>query len=829
MEGKVEVLAPAGSWEAMKAGIAAGADAVYAGGTRYGARAYAENFGEDELLRGIDYAHVRGRKVYLTVNTLLTDQDVEEKLHGYLSPYYRQGLDAVIVQDVGVMRFIHERFPKLAIHASTQMTLTMAEGTDLLAGYGVSRVIPARELSIKELGLMRAGTDMEMEVFVHGALCYSYSGQCHMSAVLGGRSGNKGKCAGPCRLSYAHRSKEGHYFCLKDLCSLSSVGELVGMGMDSFKIEGRMKKPEYVALTVQTYRKYIDRCMELGVEGYREWIADGTSEYREDVRNLMDVYNRGGFTNGYLAPTQESMLAVGRPNHYGVYVGKVAHMKGSVATIQLEEAVHAGDVLEFRNEAEKALYEYTVGKQYDQGDGGTRWEDGRPRDGATVGVATANTGRNVGIKVGDGVYRTRNQTLLDEIATQMGREAKRRVWVRFTAKIGKPAVLEMGVYGMGGVEVDGGVDDAEKGAGVTKASSVRCCGDVVAEARRQPVTKKDVEDKLVRMGNTPFVCVNITIQLDKGAFLPLGGLNALRRKATEELERRVVGEARRMSEGDGKGEVANVPIDDGRRVGMDAANEFRNYRGKTLTSINGNGGKVDVSVCSGEQFKAVLGLPSVRAIYLSTEGVGLRAIGEMVGTGAGDFHLLLPYIFRERTYRQYREWWAREGDAVGNRIKGFLICNFEEYHFVKTVADPGHTKEWGLHYNMYVENREARRFWMENGIDHVEGKPWYGYTPLMFSANCLLRNTESCTRSRRVMVVEDGKRRKFRVVNHCDSCYNVLYGEHPVTPLTGRTDSTMEKRVDSTVVKRIDFTMETKEEVERVMSRLRMEWEGRKG
>ena len=258
MKRKIEILSPAGSYESMKAAIAAGADAVYIGGSRFGARAYADNLTEEQLLEAIDYVHLHGRKIYLTVNTLLKEKELRESFYEYLRPYYERGLDAVIVQDIGVLQFVKEHFPDLPIHASTQMTITNALGARFLEEQGVERVVTARELQLEEIKNIREKTDVEIESFVHGALCYCYSGQCLYSSMLGGRSGNRGQCAQPCRLPYkVNGSKESSYvLSLKDICTLEYIPELVEAGIDSFKIEGRMKKPEYVALVTAMYRKY---------------------------------------------------------------------------------------------------------------------------------------------------------------------------------------------------------------------------------------------------------------------------------------------------------------------------------------------------------------------------------------------------------------------------------------------------------------------------------------------------------------------------------------------------------------------------------------------
>lgn len=299
MRRQIEVLAPAGSVESMRAAVNAGADAVYMGGSRFGARAYADNPEEDRFLEAIDYAHLHGCKLYMTVNTLVKENEMND-LFGFLNPYYERGLDAAIVQDLGVFEFLRKKFPDLPIHASTQMTVTGYREAKLLKEMGAVRVVPARELSLDEIARIRDQVDIEIESFVHGALCYCYSGQCLLSSLIGGRSGNRGRCAQPCRLPYevsgAQRSgKKGggerYLLSLKDLCTLDILPDIIEAGVCSLKIEGRMKSPRYTAGVVSVYRKYVDRYLEHGRDGYRVDPADR--------RMLLDLFDRGGFTEGY--------------------------------------------------------------------------------------------------------------------------------------------------------------------------------------------------------------------------------------------------------------------------------------------------------------------------------------------------------------------------------------------------------------------------------------------------------------------------------------------------------------------------------------------------
>lgn len=295
-----ELLAPAGNLEIFKGVIESGADAVYVGGSMFGARAYANNFTEEELLEAIDFAHLRGVKVYLTVNTLIKNSEFS-KLYDYLLPYYKRGLDAVIVQDLGVAKAIHEYFPSMEIHTSTQMTVTGADGVRFLSQFGVTRVVMAREVSLAEMKRIHEETGMELEAFVHGALCYSYSGQCLFSSILGGRSGNRGRCAQPCRLPYTVEGKKDEYILsLKDMCGIKALDKLHDAGVYSLKIEGRMKQLEYACGVVKYYRSYIDSMKP---------VSDA------DYERIKALGNRCGFTDRYYFDHNGSdMVTYVKPN-----------------------------------------------------------------------------------------------------------------------------------------------------------------------------------------------------------------------------------------------------------------------------------------------------------------------------------------------------------------------------------------------------------------------------------------------------------------------------------------------------------------------------------
>ncbi|NLL79285.1 MAG: U32 family peptidase [Clostridiales bacterium] len=318
---KVELLAPAGDYRAFLGAIHAGADAVYLGGPRFGARAYAQNFTEEEVCRAIRYAHLFKRKVYLTLNTLMKETEMEQ-LYDYLCPYYEAGLDGVIVQDMGVVRYVRKQFPDMELHISTQATIMGRHGAALMKEAGAVRIVPARELSLQEIRQMKEDTGLEIETFIHGAVCYCYSGQCLFSSTLGGRSGNRGRCAQPCRLPYSAKQTAGYAkgtrkgekgqelypLSLKDMCTIEHIPELIRAGIDSFKIEGRMKKAEYAAGVTAIYRKYIDRY----------YAAQDYRIEKEDLDTLKSLYIRSGLQDGYYKKHNgKEMVTLTQPGYAG--------------------------------------------------------------------------------------------------------------------------------------------------------------------------------------------------------------------------------------------------------------------------------------------------------------------------------------------------------------------------------------------------------------------------------------------------------------------------------------------------------------------------------
>lgn len=499
---KPEILAPAGNMDALKAAVNAKADAVYLGGNLFGARAYAGNFNESELLDAIDYCHLFGIKVYMTINTLLKEEEIPE-LIGYVTPYYKQGLDGVIVQDLGVAKILKDEFQELPLHASTQMSISSEHGAKWLKEFGFKRIVPARELSLDEIKRIKTKTGIEIETFVHGAMCFAYSGKCLLSSFSGGRSGNRGRCAQPCRMKYkvGDKSKE-HIMSLKDMCTLSYVPMLCDAGIDSFKIEGRMKNPEYVASAVSAYVQVRDEYISSKESGLKD--RSNISKLTADLeKELNDIFNRGGFSKGYyLTERGREMLALDRPNHNGLKIGKVKAVSGGDVFIELAEDINKQDVLEIRAES---IVEITSNVD------------------ANAKEVISLKGRELRqIKAGDEVYRTRNNKLLQNIRREiLEPERKLKVNGEVFAITGQPLGLKLFT------------GDEEREISVCEKT------DIVQKAANKNTTGQELVDKLMKTAGTNIEIVNIKINISEDAFVPMSTFNNLRRRTMENLKRAV--------------------------------------------------------------------------------------------------------------------------------------------------------------------------------------------------------------------------------------------------------------------------------------------------
>ncbi|MGI6451584.1 MAG: DUF3656 domain-containing U32 family peptidase [Desulfitobacteriia bacterium] len=502
----MELLAPAGGFEALKAAVENGADAVYLGGKLFSARASAQNFDLQELRKAVAYAHERQVKIYVTVNILVADKEFPE-LADYVYELYSLGVDALIVQDIGAAAFIREVLPEMELHASTQMTQNNSFGLRKLEKMGFARVVLARETSGEEIAQIAKETKLDIEVFVHGALCVCYSGQCLMSSYIGGRSGNRGRCAQPCRMAYQLVDEKGrdlladqklgeHLLSPRDLNLAEHLAELQKAGVRSLKIEGRMKRPEYVATVTRIYRQALDDLQRKNPAGLSE----------QDRYELTQIFNRD-FTTGYLHGYQgREMMSYTRPNNRGTRLGRILEVRNNYLTIKLEKKLNSGDGLEIWTK--RGREGVTVGKIIDL--------SGQTLPSAEQG-ASVRIEFNGSARVGDRVFKTYDQELMEKarISFQEGKEKRKRpLHMKLSGRLGEKLELE--------------VTDSE--SQVTVQSAVPA-----AEALNRPLTYDYLFQQLGRLGNTAFTLQELELDLKGDLIVPVREINELRRLAIEKL------------------------------------------------------------------------------------------------------------------------------------------------------------------------------------------------------------------------------------------------------------------------------------------------------
>lgn len=681
---KPELLAPAGSYEALKIALTAGADAVYLGGSKFGARAYADNLDEKTLCRAIDEVHLQGKKIYLTVNTLLKEQELEGELYSYLLPYYRQGLDAVIVQDYGVLRCIRRWFPDLAVHCSTQMAVTGPRGAKLLERQGVRRIVTARELSLQEISSIRRETNLEIESFVHGALCYCYSGQCLFSSMIGGRSGNRGRCAQPCRLPYQVSEGEkvlngrqnAYALSPKDMCTVELLPEILRAGVCSLKIEGRMKKPEYTAGVVGIYRKYLDLILSKP-EHYRV--------EQQDLQELAAIYNRDGFNRSY----------------YQVRNGK--------------------SMMAFQN---------------------------RKNDGAKQALRES--------QIRESVY--------EQIRSRYGdKKTQEKIKGSFTIYSDLPAILTL--YA-GDVVVT-----VEK--------------EGVQTAKNQPLSEERIKKQLKKTGDSPFTFEHLDLFVGEDVFVPMQFLNEMRRDGMMQLEEELVRRFRRSTPKIWQSKKAEeLPV----------SREDR--KEQNMTPV------LTASVETREQLAALLKIREISGFYLGYEIFEPKLFAKQAPELTGQLlrlkkkvYLAFPHVVRQgelAAAEPYLEALIRQG------LSGFLVRNLETFAMLK---EHGLESYAVLDQNVYTMNRQAQRFWEEQGAaldtsslelndrelrereNSRSEMVIYGYAPMMISAQCLKKNFDSCTKTHSRLSVKDRYGKNFTAQCCCNTCYNVIYNSVPTVLL----------------------------------------------
>ncbi len=495
---KIELLAPAGSLEALKAAVNSGANAVYLGGTMFNARAYATNFSDEELLEAIYYAHLRNVKIYVTVNTLFYDEEFSA-LMAYIDRLYMMNVDALIIQDLGLMAEVKKLYPDFEIHASTQTSIHQLSGVNALAEQGVERVVLARENTIEEIKYICQHTNIDIEVFVHGALCMCYSGQCLMSSLIGKRSGNRGKCAQPCRLPYKLKLEEKvldyapHYLLsAKDICVIDNIGDYIEAGVTSFKIEGRMKRPEYVAAVVKSYRYAID-----------QWIkTHSNNDLEKEKFEMFQMFNRG-FSLGH-AYHEHQLITDNFPGNFGVEIGQVTqyNRKEQRVYIKLNQSLSQGDGIRFGLEDQGRV----VNKMY--------YHDrliNKGNIGEEISVEF-----NAKIKEGTKVFKTSSVELIQKLQKEYtNKKIKIPIYIHLTGNINAPLELTL----------------------KTKEHSIKVISsDCVEKAVNSPLSLERIQQQLSKLGNTVYIAEDIVVELPENIQFPIKVLNELRRQGVEALD-----------------------------------------------------------------------------------------------------------------------------------------------------------------------------------------------------------------------------------------------------------------------------------------------------
>ena len=661
---KLELLAPAGSWEALEAAVNAGADAVYMGGKSFGARAYASNFDKEEMAKAVYFAHMHHVRIYITVNTLVDDSELEE-LADYLMFLNNVGVDGIIVQDLGVIRLARKIVPELPLHASTQMTITNSSGVDFAVAAGMERSVLARELSLKEIeAACSRGT--EIETFIHGALCVCYSGQCLMSSLIGGRSGNRGRCAQPCRLPYRLLNSKGddmlegkdagqYLLSPKDMNTLEILPQLIESGVVSYKIEGRMKRPEYVAIVVDAYRRAMD-----------SYLACDYSVPAEDFANIEQIFNRD-FTTAYMVnrPGRE-MMSDRRPNNRGVLVGRVLKLdkQRNKAVIKLDKELHLGDGLEF-------------------------WVTVGGRVGTTVtemlskgeSVSSAAYGEQVtidvpkGVRLNDRVFRTLDSKLMSYAQQFFGPDAKKRIAVDavVTAHVGQPMTVTL-------TDEDGNV-----GYGETDF--------IVEEARKRALDYAVVHKQLDRMGTTEYFLNSLNVELDDNVMVPMSEMNEARRMACEALD------AARLE----AFAPARKPVHKHNESFVPNAKK-RTHDGAVLTVHCDSLGKVNAALQAGAE-RILFGGDCFTHIPLSDEDY--RKATNMVRKAGRQLAFATPRIVKEAQLKYFDRlfalWSELEPDFVYISNNG--LWSIAVKHGLKPVADM----------SLNIFNYQSLEFWKEQG------------------------------------------------------------------------------------------------------------------
>lgn len=751
-----EILAPCGSYEILETAVHAGADACYIGGHKFGARAYAVNFDEISLPRSIEFAHIHGCRLYLTVNTLFKENEIN-MLYDYLLPLYKHGLDAVIVQDLGVFSFIREHFPDIKIHCSTQMNITSCYGAAFMKKCGASRIVAAREMSLEQIKKVKTDVDIEVEAFVHGAMCYSYSGQCLMSSLAGGRSGNRGRCAQPCRRKY-----NGEYLlAMKDMCTLENIPSLIDAGIDSFKIEGRMKNEYYVASTVNAYRELVSDC-----------INGSFSEAKAKKLKfaLANIYNRGGFCNGYFfTHNGADMISKERPNHQGVCVGELVNIRNGAVDIKLTKEVYPMDILEVKLKSGEFI-NLTVSASEKSGKAGN--------------TITLNAPKTKEITANQNIFRIKSPHIEEEMSAYY---KKAVLCGSLNAKIGEPLSFVVKCT-LNGREFSGSAT-----------------GNITEESQKQAADIIKIKEKLAQTGNTDYIFTNISVNADEDCFIPMGELKRLRREAIANLENNIVSFYFREQSAYCKQQNSVIKT-------VKKNKDIRKMHAGVLTFE-----QLETVL----KYDYIDTIYIDFALFRNNEVWGLINSGY---SGDKTFYLCLPDIVTDDfDITKYLPNSNISGIYIKN-IDGLSIvfCSdrkiFEGLDIVcapSVYAYNSHALEFlssffdGLSFELGLElNQKELKALTDNAPDMDYRLVMYGHTRVMLSAQCIKKSTGKCNKREELTKLTDELGNTFYCYSDCSTCSNRIYNKDALF-LFNKIDKNGLSDLNISGIK-LDFTVENK-------------------
>ncbi|MGL5676893.1 MAG: DUF3656 domain-containing U32 family peptidase [Cellulosilyticaceae bacterium] len=755
---KIELLAPVGKMENALAAIENGANAIFVGGKAFNARQYADNFESDELEKIVHYCKLRGVETHITVNTLIKEAELQD-LMTYLGYLEALQVDAVIVQDFGVAKLIKEHFPNLTMHASTQMTAHSLEDVKFLEQCGFKRVVLSRELQLEEIRFIKANTSVEIESFVHGALCYSYSGQCLLSSLIGGRSGNRGRCAQPCRMTYSlyeggERILEELYLMSpKDICTLSILPELIACGIDSFKIEGRMKSPEYVASVTKIYRKYID----LAIQDPAHYKVE-----EEDLHTLQSIFNRGGFSEGYYhQKAGKTMLTEKTPKNIGLHIGHVVkyNPKKKLATFYTNKELHPGDGLEIWNT--KKHTGAGICKVYPKGEEFTLQVEGWVDEGSPV-------------------YLSKNHELLKSLK-----------------KTYEKSVRKLPIDG----KVEGCIGEPLRFTLMYKEHQVTVEGEVLQAAENKPLTEEAATKQLSKLGSTPFVFETLEVLWPDNAYMNVSGLNALRREAVERLE------------------VQLCAVGDQKQLTYEKPNFVDNATATQTVAQVCTMAQLQACLTSDaidaiywewqyddEKAKEALAYCQEKAkpLYLVLPAIMKNETWQKYGDALKQWEETAIAGYVVRTYGAFRQ--------VSQSPKEKII------DYTLNIMNNENTSHWlakgATAVTPSLELSKEELLALEGPLEKII----YGHMPVMTTEQCILGNYGKCMKHKAKVgsyTLEDRKQCQWPLVTDCVSCKMQVLMEKPLLlhPQKAMAELPIPRH-------RLVFTQETKEEVEAVLQHL---------